>query len=57
MTDSWLALYPQWYVAERQALARHYPQFKVYAPALDAGDLVLFGELEIRPPGGTVSTR
>ena len=29
MTDSWLALYPQWYVAERQALARHYPQFKV----------------------------
>jgi integrative and conjugative element protein (TIGR02256 family) len=54
MTDSWLALYPQWYVAERQALARHYPQFNVYAPALDACDLVLFGELEIRPPGGTV---
>jgi integrative and conjugative element protein (TIGR02256 family) len=54
MTDSWIALYPQWYVSERQALARHYPHFSLYSPALDAGDLVLFGELEIRPPGGTV---
>ena len=54
MTDSWITLYPQWYVQERQALAKHYPRFQVYEPALKNGKLILFGELEVRPAGGTV---
>ncbi|MDP9471863.1 MAG: ThiF family adenylyltransferase, partial [Chloroflexota bacterium] len=54
MTDvSWIARHPQWYVEERRRLAQHYPQFWVDEALLDAGRLALFGELLVRPPGGT----
>ena len=54
MTASWITLFPQWYAREREALARHYPQFEPLELALDDGKLLFFGELEVRPPGGTV---
>jgi integrative and conjugative element protein (TIGR02256 family) len=54
MTNSWITLFPRWYVAEREAIARHYPHFRVLEPALKDGNLVFFGDLEVRPPGGTV---
>ncbi|MDE2508184.1 MAG: ThiF family adenylyltransferase, partial [Planctomycetota bacterium] len=54
MTASWITLFPHWYVAEREALGRHYPQFTLIDDELKHGRLVLFGGLEVRPPGGTV---
>lgn len=54
MTSSWITLYPQWYIGERQGLSRHYPGFMVYEPELEKGKLILYGMLEVRPPGGTV---
>ena len=54
MTASWITLFPQWYVSEREALTRHYPHFTIIESELKRGRLVLFGELEVRPPGGTV---
>lgn len=54
MPTTWIALYPQWYIEERRRLARHYPDFRVYESKLREGVLILYGELEVRPPGGTV---
>lgn len=54
MPLSWITLYPQWYAEERQRLERHYPEFWVDKSALAKGVLIYFGELKIRPPGGTV---
>jgi len=54
MSTSWIAIYPQWYLEERERLARHYPQFRVDDKALRQGRLHCFGELLVRPPGGTV---
>lgn len=54
MSISWITLYPQWYVEEREILARHYPEFRVNERLLaDNGHLVYYGELLVRPPGGT----
>lgn len=54
MSLSWISLYPDWYVSERRLLSRHYPEFRVHEPHLQVGQLVLYGELLIHPPGGTV---
>ena len=54
MRSSWITLFPRWYVAEREAIARHYPNFRILEPALEDGKLLYCGELEVRPPGGTV---
>lgn len=54
MVSSWIALHPQWYAAERELLARHYPGFRVDEVLLESGILCLYGELKVRPPGGTV---
>lgn len=52
MDISWIALYPDWYVQERRRLATHYPEFRVDDCALANGDLIYYGELVVRPPGG-----
>jgi integrative and conjugative element protein (TIGR02256 family) len=54
MPPSWITLHPQWYVEERQLLARHYRDFRVDAGRLAAGNLVLYGELLVRGCGGTM---
>lgn len=55
MSISWITLYPQWYVEEREALARHYPELRVNEKLLASqGQLFYYGELLVRPPGGTV---
>src|SRR5437660_610405 len=54
MSTSWITHYPHWYVRERQDLTRHYPQLQVNEVSLKGGNLQLFGELKIHPPGGTV---
>ena len=53
MGDSWITRHPSWYVSERELLARHYPTLRVDEATLAQGNLVLYGELEVRPPGGT----
>ena len=53
MASSWIALHPQWYVLERERLSRHYPEFRVDEGRLSAGELVLYGELLVRPSSGT----
>lgn len=50
---SWITLYPQWYAEERQRLARHFPGFRPDEERLRDGRLILYGELLVRPPGGT----
>ncbi len=52
---SWIAMHPGWYVSERSQLARHYPRFCVDESALRNGRLILYGEIQARPPGGTVA--
>src|SRR6266568_3924739 len=54
MPVSWITLYPQWYIEERQRLQRHYPQFRIDESALAKGVLCSYGELKVMPPGGTV---
>jgi integrative and conjugative element protein (TIGR02256 family) len=51
---SWITLYPQWYVEERGRMAHHYPEFWVDEACLTAGELIYYGELVVRPTGGTV---
>lgn len=53
MTYSWIVLYPGWYISERDLLARHYPDLKVDERRLSHGELILYGDLVVRPPGGT----
>lgn len=52
---SWIALHPQWFLRELDLLRRHYHKFRIDERQLDRGDLVLWGELKVRPPGGTQS--
>ena len=54
MPMSWINLYPQWYVEDRQRLAHHYPEFRVDESALGNGQLIYHGTLKVRPSGGTV---
>ena len=54
MRISWITLYPQWYVEERWRMATHYPQFWVDESALSEGRLCYYGNLKVRPSGGTV---
>jgi integrative and conjugative element protein (TIGR02256 family) len=49
---SWITLYPQWFISERNAMERSYPRFRVDERALRAGVLRYYGELVIRPSGG-----
>lgn len=51
---SWITLYPDWYVSERNAIARRYPDFRVDERGLKKGVLCYYGELVVRPPGGAV---
>lgn len=53
MPLSWITLYPGWYVQERQLLSYHYPAFRVDQARLQAGILTFYGELVVRPQGGT----
>lgn len=50
---SWIALYPEWYTEECRHLARHFPGFRADAARLADGELRFYGELVVRPPGGT----
>jgi integrative and conjugative element protein (TIGR02256 family) len=52
---SWIALHPQWFLRELELLKRHYPDIRVDERRLDRGELVLWGELKVRPPGGAKS--
>lgn len=54
MAMSWITLYPQWYVDERQRMECHYPEFWVDEAALAAGQLIYYGELVVRPTRGVV---
>ena len=54
MITSWINLYPDWYILERQNIEIHYPQFKVYEKGLETGNLLYFGELVVRPSDGAV---
>lgn len=49
---SWITLYPDWYVSERNAIQRAYPDLRADEAALRNGVLWYFGELVVRPPGG-----
>ncbi|MHC4401374.1 MAG: ThiF family adenylyltransferase [Planctomycetota bacterium] len=49
---SWITLYPQWYVSERNAIARSYPEFRVDEKLVGAGVLRYYGELVVRPSTG-----
>ena len=51
--DGWYTRYPQWFNSELALLRRNYPQFKLDEGMLRVGLVVLYGELKIRPPGGT----
>jgi len=52
MGASWITLYPNWYVQEIELLKKHYPQLKIDEDQLRVGNLVLYGNLVVRPPGG-----
>lgn len=52
MSLSWIALQPLWYAQEMALLARHYPDLRVDEGRLHRGQLTLYGELVVRPPGG-----
>ena len=54
MVKSWITLYPNWYIRERQDIEYHYPSLKVYEKALEDGILIYFGELVVRPSSGAV---
>ena len=50
---SWIALHPEVYVSERRMLERHYPDLRVDEVGLAEGRLVVYGEIVVRPPGGS----
>ncbi len=50
---TWITLYPDWYVSERNAIRRAYPDLHVDEVALSNDVLRYYGELTVRPPGGT----
>ncbi len=53
MSTSWITLYPQWFISERNLVAQNYPKFRVDERLLSKGKLCYYGELCVRPSGGT----
>ena len=53
MEKTWINIFPNWYIAERQDIEYHYPNFTVYEKALDDGVLWYFGELIVRTSIGS----
>lgn len=51
--NSWISYHPQWFVSECESISRDYPHFHVWEGMLREGALIYFGELVIRPPGGS----
>jgi len=51
--ESWYTRHPQWFAAELEALRRAYPRFILDERMLHEGMVVLYGELIVRPPGGS----
>jgi len=51
--EGWYTRHPQWFAAEIRALGRAYPQFRLDEGQLHQGNVVLYGELLVRPPGGS----
>lgn len=49
---TWITLYPQWFISERNAIVRSYPDFRVAEKLLRAGVLCYYGELVVRPSKG-----
>lgn len=52
MSISWISLYPDWYIQETTLLHKHYPHFKIDQNRLQNGQLIIYGNLVVRPPGG-----
>jgi integrative and conjugative element protein (TIGR02256 family) len=50
--EGWYTRYPQWFAAEIKALRRVFPQFRLDEGPLHEGNVVLYGELVVRPSGG-----
>jgi len=50
---SWISLYPGWYAQEVALLHEHYPQLQADEVRLNQGQLILYGNLTVRPAGGT----
>ena len=53
MNTSWTTLNPQWYSSERTLVSQNYPKFQVDEGLLSKGTLCYYGELLVRPSGGT----
>ncbi|MEZ6104470.1 MAG: ThiF family adenylyltransferase [Pirellulaceae bacterium] len=51
--EGWYTRHPQWLAAEIKALRRAYPQFRLDEGQLHQGSVVVYGELQVRPPGGS----
>lgn len=51
--EGWYTRHPHWFAAEIKVLARVYPQFRLDEGALYAGNVILYGELVVRPQGGS----
>ena len=51
--EGWYIRHPQWFAAELEALRRAYPRFILDGGMLHKGMVVLYGELVVRPPGGS----
>lgn len=51
--NSWIYRYPQWYVSERRSILRRYPDFQIDRKLLSHGIVKYYGELFVRPQGGT----
>lgn len=49
---TWISLYPQWFISERNAIGRRYPKFRVDEHQLQQGILEYYGDLVVRPSGG-----
>lgn len=51
--EGWYTRHPQWFAAEIKALRRVYPEFRLDEGALHDGNVILYGELIVRPQGGS----
>jgi integrative and conjugative element protein (TIGR02256 family) len=51
--NSWIYRYPQWYISERKGILRRYPDFQIDRKLLSLGIVRYYGELLVRPQGGT----
>jgi integrative and conjugative element protein (TIGR02256 family) len=52
--EGWYVRHPQWFVAELEKLRRAYPRFILDEGMLHQGVVVIYGELVVRPPGGSI---